>query len=140
MIFYTDKTLKSWQGGRQFWFFAIIRPEHKGKQHIVEHERVHIKQWYLTTFLAALAVGFSALVAHKHLGVSIDQLAPLVFAPPTAHAFLYLLVKQYRQWAEVQAYRVSLAYRPDLLETYATVLATKYKLGLSIDQARELLK
>lgn len=139
MIFYTDKTLKSWQGGRQFWFFAIVRPEHRGKQHIVEHERAHIKQWWLTTLLTATAVGFGSFVANKHLGVTWEQLAPLVFLPPSMHGLLYLMLRNYRLWAEVQAYRVSLAYRPDQLDKYANALATKYKLNITTSRARELL-
>jgi hypothetical protein len=139
MIIYTDKTLKNWQGGRQLWFFAIVRPEHRGKQDLIEHEKAHIKQWWLVTILTALAVGFGAFVANKHLGVTWEQLAPLVVLPPSTHALLYLTLKKYRLWAEVQAYRVSLSYRPNQLDHYANVLATKYKLRISTDQAKRLL-
>ena len=140
MIIYSDKTLKNWQGGRQFWFFAIIRPKYRGDQSIVEHERVHIRQWWMTTLLTAVAVGFGSFVANKHLGVTWEQLAPLVVLPPSTHALLYLTLKKYRLWAEVQAYRVSLAYRPEQLDHYANVLATKYKLNITTSRARELLK
>lgn len=123
MIFYTDKFLKEWMGGRQFWFVAIIRPIHRGKQHIVEHEREHIKQWGLTTFLTAWACAFAAFVLNKHLGFTCLDLLPLLAVPPSAHGLLYLTMRKYRLWAEVQAYRVSLAYRPEKLNNYAKVLA-----------------
>lgn len=139
MIIYTDKTLASWQAGRQFWCFAVIRPKYRGVQAIVEHEKEHIKQWWLVTFLSALAVGFFAFVAYKHMGVTLEQLAPLAVVPPTMHALLYLTIRKYRQWAEVQAYRVSLSYRPDQLDHYANVLATKYKLRISTERAKSLL-
>lgn len=141
MIIYTDKVFtKSWMAGRQIWFLIFIRPEFRGRQDLIEHEIVHRKQWWLTTLLTAVAVGFGAFVANKHLGVTWEQLAPLVVLPPSTHALLYLTLKKYRLWAEVQAYRVSLAYRPDQLDHYANVLATKYKLNISVGQARDLLQ
>lgn len=140
MILYTDKFLKAWQGGRQFWFFAIVRPKHRGKQDLVEHEKEHIKQWWLTTLLTSAACGFGAFVANKHLGVAWLDMLPLLALPPSAHGLLYLLLKRYRLWAEVQAYKVSLLYRPDSLDYYAEVLAKEYKLGLTKDQIKAKLR
>lgn len=139
MIIYKDWGLKSWQAGRQIWFFAIIKPEYRGKQHIVEHEKTHIKQWWLVTLLTALPVAFAAFVLNKHGGVPLMNLAWMGVIPPSAHAFLYLFFRKYVLWAEVQAYRVSLSYRPDLLDNFANDLATKYKLKISTSEARGLL-
>lgn len=140
MIIYTDKLLADWQAGRQVWFIALVRPKYRGVQAVVEHERTHIKQWALTTFLTAWACAFAAFVLNKHLGFTCLDLLPLLAVPPSAHGLLYLTMRKYRLWAEVQAYRVSLAYRPDQIDHYANVLASKYKLGLAVHEARELLK
>lgn len=139
MIIYTDKFLKNWQGGRQVWFIAIVRPKYRGDQSIVEHEREHIKQWALTTFLAGWVCAFAAFVLHRHLGASCNDLLPLLVVPPSAHGLLYNLLRKYRLWAEVKAHRVSLAYRPEQIEKYVQDIAQHYKLRISTDQAKSLL-
>lgn len=139
MIIYTDKFMPDWMGGRQFWFIALVRPQHRGKQDLVEHEREHIAQWCKTTLIAYFALFFASFVAHKHMSVALIDLLPLLVVAPSVHGFLYMALRNYRQWAEVAAYRVSLSYRPDQLDHYANVLATKYKLKLSIEEAKQLL-
>lgn len=51
----------------------------------------------------------------------------------------YLLSKKSRFKYEAEAYRVQLAYYPDRLEALATILATKYKLDITVDEARAAL-
>lgn len=140
MIIYTDRFLKNWQGGRQLWFLALVRPRHRGNQAIVEHEKEHIKQWWLTTALGYVALGFVAHVAVNHLLLDLQSWKGMVFLPPSLHGILYLLFKPYRRWAEVRAYRVSAAYRPDQFESYARALADHYRLGINLSEARGLLK
>lgn len=57
------------------------------------------------------------------------------------HPFLYLLVRQYRQWAEATAYRRQMRYLPFIsLDDAARRLASpRYDLGLTVAQAREVL-
>ena len=52
----------------------------------------------------------------------------------------YLFSKKARFKYEAEAYRVQLAYYPERLETLATILATKYKLNITVDEARAALK
>ncbi|HEX4918038.1 MAG TPA: hypothetical protein VFV43_09100 [Limnobacter sp.] len=141
MIIYSDKTLKSWQGGRQFWFLAIIRPEHRGKRHIVEHEKEHIRQWWAVTATAAiaLAVVVFGAIDMGHL-LWRDEYFAVCALPPSLHGILYLASKRYRLWAEVRAYRVSLRYRPESLDHYARTLSEKYGLNITAENAKELLK
>lgn len=140
MIIYTDRFLKNWQGGRQLWFLALIRPRHRGNQAIVEHEKEHIKQWWLTTFIGFLVLGFAAHIAANYMLVDLGPWAGLVFIAPSLHGILYLMLRRYRRWAEVRAYRVLVAYRPDQFENYARALADHYRLGIDLPTARGLLK
>lgn len=57
------------------------------------------------------------------------------------HSLLYLFIRPYRQWAEVEAYRRQMRYPPHLsLDSAAQRLAApRYELGLTADQAREAL-
>jgi hypothetical protein len=47
-IFWTDKTLKDWQGGYSLGIFCVIRPKYRERndEGIVEHELEHCRQSY----------------------------------------------------------------------------------------------
>lgn len=64
---------------------------------------------------------------HQHELTHIEQAYRLALIP---HGILYLLSKRYRQWAEVEAYKVSISYGMSP-ERAAQLLATEYRLGLS---------
>jgi hypothetical protein len=53
--------------------------------------------------------------------------------------FRYFTSRKHRQQYEVEAYRVSAKVRPQLFDEYAKTLATRYRLRLSLDEARRLL-
>jgi len=60
------------------------------------------------------------------------------------HSPLYLFCKRYKLWAEVQAYRRQLLFKPAFNEDsyrikYAGFIATKYKLTISQGEAYKLL-
>lgn len=60
------------------------------------------------------------------------------------HSLLYLLLKPYRQWAEVRAYRIQLSYPPasnqdTYRRKYAGFISHKYGLDISEDEAYALL-
>jgi hypothetical protein len=52
----------------------------------------------------------------------------------------YLVSQRWRRDYEVEAYREQLKYSPTCLDLFAGYLARNYKLGISIDVARSLLK
>lgn len=56
------------------------------------------------------------------------------------HSFFYLLSKQYRLWAEVEAYKEQLKYSPGNELRFAEFIADKYGLNVSAEEALELLK
>jgi hypothetical protein len=54
--------------------------------------------------------------------------------------FWYLLVPQARLDYEVEAFQEQLKYNPECLDSFATELATKYRLRISVEEAARLLK
>lgn len=57
------------------------------------------------------------------------------------HSFLYLFSKSYRLKAEVEAYKVQLAYYPDdRSDLFAWFIANNYGLSITKNEAKELLK
>lgn len=53
---------------------------------------------------------------------------------------LYLVSKKHRLAQEVEAYRVQLQYSPGCEALFASFLATKYRLNISVSQATALLR
>lgn len=51
----------------------------------------------------------------------------------------YHFSKKRRLQYEVEGYRVQLKYNPDRVQTFALYLSTKYNLGISVEDAMELL-
>lgn len=110
-----------------------ILPKYKNDTGLIEHEKTHVFQWY-----AALAI-WLLLCALLSLVVS-PPLWPMCGLAPFVHPVLYKLVRPYRQWCEVQAYRKQLATGGYSTGEFAVIaLVEKYDLGLSLDKARALL-
>lgn len=51
----------------------------------------------------------------------------------------YVTSRTHRQRYEVEAYRVSVVYRPGCIDRYARALASNYLLPLTFDEAKRLL-
>lgn len=110
-----------------------ILPKYKDDIGLLEHEKVHVRQWY-----AWLAIGL-LLSTLLTLLVS-PSLWPLCGLAPLLHSLLYKFVRPYRRWCEVQAYRKQIAVGGYASTTFAVIaLVEKYGLGLSVDEARALL-
>ncbi|MGQ0711188.1 MAG: hypothetical protein ACT4NV_15745 [Rhodoferax sp.] len=133
--------MPDWVGGYASGPVVRIRPKYRdrGDVGIHRHELEHVRQWY-----AGLMVGMALALALQF----IPELARLAtywtLAIPfgiSIHSLLYLLLPQYRMWAEVAAYRKQLASYPHGTDcTWAAqALATKYRLRISIDDARRAL-
>ena len=92
-------------------FVIFIDPAFKDDPGLIPHEQVHVEQFWRTCGL---------------------------------HVFLYRFSKAYRFKSEVEAYRKQLACYPTeeytpRLDSYATFLAEHYGLGISKEQAVEVL-
>lgn len=133
--FYTKcvETLPNGFGGTAQGPLIKMLSKYKGDTGLIEHEKTHVRQWY-----AALAI-WLLLCALLSLVVS-PVLWPLCGLAPVVHPVLYKLVRPYRQWCEVQAYRKQLATGGYSTGEFAVIaLVEKYDLGLSVDKARALL-
>jgi len=111
LIFYPDIKDAHWTA-KQNGPFIRIR-EFKDDEGVARHEMTHVKQFYRML---------------------------LIF-----HPFLYLLWPWYRLRSEVEAFREQLKWDPsDLkqkrLEQYANLLSTAYKVNVTFEEARELLR
>ena len=100
---------------------------------LLEHEKTHVRQWY-----AVLGIGL-LLCTLLMLFVS-TALWPLYGLAPFSHQLLYKVVRPYRRWCEVKAYRKQIAVGGYTSNEFAvTAMVEKYGLGLSVDKARALL-
>ena len=54
MVFYTNRFVSKGASGTTRAFLIFIRPERKGDRGLLEHEKVHRKQWFRTLGLHSL--------------------------------------------------------------------------------------
>ncbi|WP_278940774.1 hypothetical protein [Pseudomonas helleri] len=126
-------TLPNGFGGTAQGPIIKMLSKYKGDTGLIEHEKTHVRQWY-----AALVI-WLLLCALLTLLVS-PSLWPLFGLSPFLHQLLYKLVRPYRCWCEVQAYRKQIAVGGYLSNDFAVAaLVEKYGLKLSADKARALL-
>ncbi len=131
-VFYTDK-LPEGVGGDAHGPVVRIRPKYRSDEGIHRHELEHVQQWWVVSLVSVvlLAVVF---------GMSM-----MVLSAIGVHSLLYMLVRPYRQWAEVRAYRIQMRYPnasgvPLSLDSAALRLTNvRYKFGLTVEQAKQLL-
>ena len=100
---------------------------------LIEHEKMHVRQWY-----AVLGAGL--LLCTLLMLLILPSLWPLYGLALFGHPMLYKLVRPYRRWCEVRAYRKQVSTGDYTSNEFAVVaLVEKYDLRLSIDEARALL-
>ena len=108
MIFYTDRFIPKQHQAATRGPVILIRPEYRGDRGLLEHEKVHRRQWIRT------------------LGL---------------HSLLYLFVEDYRLTAEVEAFREQAKHYPDdRMPRFAQLLATNYRIDITVDEALDLLR
>lgn len=129
---YTEKIASGFGGTAQGPFIKILS-KYKDDVGLLEHEKTHVRQWY-----AVLGIGL-LLCTLLMLFVS-TALWPLYGLAPFSHQLLYKVVRPYRRWCEVKAYRKQIAVGGYTSNEFAvTAMVEKYGLGLSVDKARALL-
>ena len=111
VVFYTNWFIRKWAAGLAIGPLVFIRPRAKEDEGLLQHELVHVRQFWRT-------FGF--------------------------HLIMYPLSKKYRLKSEVEAYCASLKYSQHSLdyfiEYFAEVIATKYRLKITKEEAIELLR
>lgn len=131
-IKYTENIGSGFGGTAQGPLIKIL-PKYKEDTGLIEHEKTHVRQWYAVLAIWLLLCALLSLVVSPVLW-------PLCGLAPVVHPVLYKLVRPYRQWCEVQAYRKQLATGGYSTGEFAVIaLVEKYDLGLSYDQAKALL-
>lgn len=129
---YTDKLAEGF-GGEACGPLIKIRPKYASDDGLLEHEKVHVRQWYFVVIVALVVVALLALLVSTSLLV-------LVGSTPFVHGLMYRYIRRYRQSCEVEAYKRQIAVGGYISTNFAsTALAEKYKLGLSLSQAKSLL-
>lgn len=132
LVKYTEKLPNGFGGTAQGPLIKILS-KYKDDTGLIEHEKTHVRQWYAAMAIALLLCALLTLVVSSSLW-------PLFGLAPVVHPLLYKLVRPYRQWCEVQAYRKQLATGGYGDNEFAVIaLIEKYDLGLSVDKARALL-
>lgn len=119
-----------------FWFFLLIRPESQHDGALVWHEKTHIAQmwmwWAAWSILATLVIGIVMLPPVWYLAV---------LPGAGIHALLYQFSRDYRRWAEVEAYRVQCALGLQELQAARWLSdESRYGLWVSAETALRLLR
>lgn len=131
-IKYTENVIPGFAATTKGPFIKML-PIYKYDAGLLEHEKVHVRQWYA---LLAIGVLISTLLT---LLVSLSFL-PLYGLSLFLHQSLYKFIRPYRRWCEVQAYRKQIAVGGYISNDFAvTTLVEKYDLNLSADEAQALL-
>jgi len=142
IVIHTRLLLSDWMGGRAFGPLVLIRPSHRGRIALRQHELEHVRQWWC---LAAPILLLSAVLAlWPALAPWRGWLAVMAGCGLVLQAPLYLLLRPYRMWSEVMAYRVTLRHTEAArsarqLAQAAAALSQHYRLRISEQAARELL-
>jgi len=109
-----------------------IREDMRGNLAVLEHELVHVKQWFAVSMLGLVWAAGCYLLGHM-------QYAHFGILSLALHSLLYTLIPAYKQWAEVQAFRTQIKFGGDAYSC-ATALSKDYGLKLSVTSALKLLE
>ncbi len=148
LILYT-KDLPHGAAGSACGPLIRIREGYESDDGLYQHELRHVKQWlFVGVTVGALSAVLARLLELDTASVPV-QVAVWVFGVLAAlcgHDVLYMCSKAYRAWAEADAYRTQMRfpYRTGLYlspkDAAVRLAGRRYKLGISIEQARELLR
>ena len=106
-VFYTERFVRKGTAGFAVAPFIFIRPKYREDVGLLEHEKVHARQFWRT------------------LGMN---------------GILYNLSKTWRLWWEVEAYKEQMKHSVvDRSYLYANFIALKYRIPVSVEEARRLL-
>lgn len=131
-IKYTDNLAREF-GGTTKGPFIRIRPKYINDTGLIEHEKTHVRQWYAVMIIGLLLCMLLTLAVTPSLW-------PLFGVAPFLHQLLYKIVRPYRGWCEIRAYRQQIAVGGYASNDFAlTALIEKYDLGLTANEAKAFL-
>lgn len=123
--------------------YVRIRTSHKDDRGLIAHEvEGHVAEWWVITLISAIILSAIAYATQLY---GLSQLWMALPAFSLMIQPLLRLVKPYKQWSEIRAYRIQLKYPPASLDIeyhrdlYARFIAEKYGLDISKEEALRLL-
>lgn len=132
LLKYAEKLANGFGGTAQGPLIKVLS-KYKDDAGLIEHEKTHVRQWYAVMALGLLLCVLLTLLVSPSLW-------PMYGVAPFLHQLLYRIVRPYRRWCEVRAYRKQIAIGDYTSNEFAvTSLVEKYDLRLSVDEARALL-
>lgn len=135
LVRYTSKIAPGFDAGTRGPVITISK-EHRGNRALLAHEAEHAKQWWLG-MLAAFIAAAIAYVLGADEGVYMSIAAYGI----GMHSTAYLVIKPYRQWCEVAAYKKQIAVGGYKDKAFAiNALADKYRLNITRQEAARLLE
>ena len=153
IVRYTETMPKPWHGGFAKFCYVRIRSKYLKDNGILQHELVHVKQFY-RLFFALILVAFGLYLCNLQwplIWFRVGCMTAAILAVP-AHRLLSSNFAWYRLRIEVEAYKEQLKYYDsdslesfaeffDRVELFAEFLATReyYKLDITKEEAIKLL-
>lgn len=129
--------------------FIRIRKDQEEDEGVYQHQLRHVKQWfYAGATLYALIGAVARLGGLDEAPEAIQDAVWTIaaFVALTGHEILYTCSKAYRTWSETDAYRKQMQHPIrtgtylSLEETAIRLAAPRYRLGITVEQAREHLR
>ncbi|MNF53963.1 hypothetical protein D3C84_353720 [compost metagenome] len=131
-IKYPESLPAGWGGETRGPFIKILS-KYKNDIGLLEHEKIHVRQWYAMLALELLVCILVALFVWPTFWI-------VCGGAPMLHPLLYKLIRPYRQWCEVQAYREQIRVGGYSSSDFAVAaLVEKYNLDLETNEAAALL-
>jgi hypothetical protein len=132
LTFYVD-SLPPGIGGCANGPVIRILKKYKGDRGLLCHELEHVKQWWITTILAAIIIGAICYrTGHSYIYMALSV---------SVFQVLYSVIPWFKLQMEVEAYRQQMKhYADDRVPLFAKFIATKYDLKITAEEAEQLLR
>ena len=97
MVIYTDRFVSKGFAGSTIWFIILIRPKYRSDVGLLEHERIHVKQFWRTLGLFSILYFINAKYRYKsELEAYKVQLTHSTNRTASANKFAVFLATKYR--------------------------------------------
>ncbi|CCO46709.1 conserved hypothetical protein [Vibrio nigripulchritudo SOn1] len=136
---YSNK-MPAWQQGNSRLFIITLRPETIGDQGVLAHEKCHVKQWWCW-FIPLFLFGWTIMYTLGHTMIGLIASSAILGGSTAIHPILYRLIRRYRLWCEVEAYKAQIKFGSYPNNDFAVraLLNPNYDLKLTYERARYLV-
>lgn len=131
MIFYSDRLVPKDSAACARGPFIFICPKYRGDVGLLEHERTHVKQWFVVTAISIAVFIFFAHAIYNRTSFPVFSITPFFMA---FNSVIYTLFPKYRLYSELEAYKVQARYyHDDRRPLFARFICDKYRLSVNYD-------